>query len=106
MSVPLIALAWIGALIVPVIGAGVETLIPAIIGDHTTRAINGRALGIIYIFADLGSTLGPMVGLGILDASLMSLEGLYRACALFILAAVAVSVFISRRKAKLASVVI
>lgn len=100
MSMPLIALAWIGALIVPVIGAGVETLVPAIIGDNTSRAINGRALGIIYIFADLGSTLGPMVGLGLLDASLMSLEGLYRACALLILIAVAVSVIISRSKIK------
>ncbi len=98
MSTPLIALAWAGALIVPVIGAGVETLIPAIIGDHTSRAFNGRALGIIYIFADLGSTLGPMVGLGLLDSSLMTLESLYRACALLILSAVAVSVLISHRK--------
>ncbi len=104
MSMPLIALAWTGALIVPVIGAGVETLVPAIIGDRTSRAINGRALGIIYIFADLGSTLGPMVGLGLLDASLMSLEGLYRACALLTLSAVAVSVLISRRKVKTVTV--
>lgn len=100
MSIPLIAIAWIGALITPVIGAGVETLVPTIIGDHTSRAINGRALGIIYIFADLGSTLGPMIGLGLLDASLMSLEGLYRACALLILIAVAVSVLTARRKLK------
>ena len=104
MSMPLIAVAWTGALIVPVIGAGVETLVPAIIGDHTSRAINGRALGIIYIFADLGSTLGPIVGLGLLDASLMSLEGLYRACALLILSAVAVSIYTSRKKIKPLSV--
>ena len=100
MSLPLIAIAWIGALIVPVIGAGIETLVPAIIGDHTSRAINGRVLGIIYIFADLGSTLGPIIGLGLLDASLISLEGLYRACALFILAAVAVAFLSARRKVK------
>jgi MFS family permease len=106
MSMPLIAVAWIGALIVPVIGAGVETLVPAIIGDHTSRTINGRTLGIIYIFADLGSTLGPMIGLGLLDAAIMSLEGLYRACAVLILAAVAVSIFTARRILKPASIVV
>ncbi len=39
-----------------------------------------------------------MIGLGLLDASLMTLEGLYRACALLILSAVGVSVLIARRK--------
>jgi MFS family permease len=100
MSLPLIILAWIGALITPVIGAGVETLVPALIGDHTSRNNNGRALGIIYIFADLGSTLGPMIGLGLLDASIISLQGLYRACAFFIIIAVAIALLTSQRKTK------
>ncbi len=54
MSMPIIAVAWIGALIVPVIGAGVETLCPCNYRrPHITRN-QRRALGIIYIFADLG----------------------------------------------------
>ncbi len=104
MGEPLIALAVIGALMVPVIGSSVETLIPAVIGDHSIGSSNGRILGIIYIFADLGSTLGPMVGLRLLDTSLMSLQELYHACVLLILAAVAVAVFAGCKRLKPAAV--
>jgi MFS family permease len=100
MSVRLTWLAVIGGLMIPVLSASVETLVPAIIGDHTGKSNNGRALGIIFIFADLGSTLGPMIGLGLLDASLFTIEQLYLLCALMVLAAVGVS-WVSSRKYRL-----
>ncbi len=97
MSTRLVWLAIIGGLLTPVLTASVETLVPAIIGDHTNRSTNGKALGIIFIFADLGSTLGPMIGLGLLDASVFSIQQLYFLCALLVLAAVGVALATSRR---------
>ena len=43
MSNRLVWLAVIGGLLTPVLSASVETLVPAIIGDHTGKANNGRA---------------------------------------------------------------
>jgi len=97
MGLRLTWLAVIGGLMVPVLSASVETLVPAIIGDHTRKSNNGRALGVIFIFADLGSTLGPMIGLGLLDASLFTIEQLYLLCALMVLAAVGVSLVSSKK---------
>jgi MFS family permease len=91
MSTHLTWLAVIGGLMIPVLSASVETLVPAIIGDHTGKSNNGRALGVIFIFADLGSTLGPMIGLGLLGASVFTIQQLYLFCALMVLAAVGVS---------------
>jgi MFS family permease len=97
MSTRLTWLAVIGGLMIPVLSASVETLVPAIIGDHTGKSNNGRALGVIFIFADLGSTLGPMIGLGLLGASVFTIQQLYLFCALMVLAAVGVSWASSRK---------
>ena len=70
---------------------------PAIIGDHSGKSNNARAIAVIFIFADLGSILGPMVGLSLLDASLFSIKELYRLCALMILLGASVSLTISRK---------
>jgi MFS family permease len=97
MSSRLTWLAVIGGLMIPVLSASVETLVPAIVGDHTGKTNNGRALGIIFIFADLGSTLGPMIGLALLDASLFTIEQLYLLSAFLVLVAVSVSWFTSNQ---------
>jgi len=97
MSTRLTWLAVIGGLMIPVLSASVETLVPAIIGDHTGKSNNGRALGVIFIFADLGSTLGPMIGLGLLGALVFTIQQLYLFCALMVLAAVGVSWASSRK---------
>jgi MFS family permease len=98
MAEPLLMLAVLGALVTPVIGASVESLVPAVVGDHSRGVLNGRLLGIVYIFADLGSTLGPMVGLGLLDAGVMTLEQLYHACFGLIVAVVITAVLTERFK--------
>lgn len=101
MSTRFTGLAIMGGLLTPVLGASVETLVPAIIGDHTGKSNNGRTLGVIFIFADLGSTLGPIIGLSLLDASVLTLERLYLFCVLMVLAAVVVSLTISRKNSRL-----
>jgi MFS family permease len=74
-----------GALIAAVTGGSVQALVPAIIGDRAEKAQQGRALGIVYMAGDLGSTLGPPIALGLLNAGLASLGTVYRGCALVFL---------------------
>jgi MFS family permease len=84
MSVKLAALALSGAFLVQVIGGGIESLVPAIAGDRIGRARHGRALGVIYTVGDLGSTLGPPIALGLLNAEWLSLGEIYRGCAVLL----------------------
>jgi MFS family permease len=79
-KVPAQALA--GALIAAITGGSVQSLVPAIIGDRVDEWQRGRALGVIYIAGDLGSTLGPPMALGLLNSDIISLGGVYRGCAI------------------------
>ena len=92
MSESIAALSFFGALLSPIVGGGVETIIPAVIGDHTEKNIHGRMLGIVYTFGDLGAMLGPMAALSVLDSSLISLRSLYRICVGLLLFAAFISV--------------
>ncbi|MBC8503926.1 MAG: MFS transporter [Anaerolineales bacterium] len=76
-SIPM-AFALAGAMLVPVVGGGVETLVPAIIGDRVSDESRGRALGITNIFGDLGATVGPAFALGMLNLEWLSLGEIYR----------------------------
>jgi MFS family permease len=84
MSVKLPILALIGGFVAPVIGGSVESLVPAIVGDRVGQAQHGRALGLIYTVADLGSTLGPPLALGLLNAEWLSLAGIYQGSAILL----------------------
>jgi MFS family permease len=79
-KVPAQALA--GALIAAVTGGSVQSLVPAIVGDKVDEWQRGRALGVIYIAGDLGSTLGPPIALGLLNSGITSLGSVYRGCAI------------------------
>ena len=92
MSESIATLSLFGALLSPIIGGGVETIIPAVIGDRTEKNIHGRMLGIVYTFGDLGAMLGPMAALSVLDSSLISLRSLYRICVGLLLFAAFISV--------------
>ena len=74
----------LGAVIVPVVGGGVETLIPAIIGDQISEKSRGRALGITNIFGDLGATVGPPFALGLLNLGWLTLGEIYQIGALLL----------------------
>jgi len=84
-------LSLFGALLTPIIGGSVESLIPAIIGDQADKKIHGRILGIVNTFGDLGATLGPIAALWALDSSLIPLKGLYRICAGLLVLAMIIS---------------
>jgi len=83
MSLKLPALALAGGLLAPVMGS-VETLVPAIVGDRIRQARRGRTLGLVFTLADLGSTLGPPLALGLLNAGWMSLGDIYQASAILL----------------------
>ena len=96
MKNPLYLFALLGALFTSVIGGSVDSLIPAVIGDQTNPETTGRVLGLTYIFADLGSTLGPLVSLAMLDASILTLDNLYQASAVLLFLAAGLSLFAAR----------
>lgn len=85
MSRKVPAQAVIGALIAAIAGGSVQSLVPAIIGDRVDEWQRGRALGVIYIAGDLGSTLGPPMALGLLNGGITSLGGVYQGCAILFL---------------------
>jgi MFS family permease len=97
MSAKLPALALIGGFVAPVMGGSVETLVPAVVGDRFGRAQRGRALGLVYTLADLGSTLGPPLALGLLNAGWVSLGRIYQGGAI-ILAGVALFALLQVRR--------
>ena len=101
MKNPLQVFALLGALFTSVIGGSVDSLIPAVIGDQTDPAATGRVLGLTYIFADLGSTLGPLVSLAMLDASIVTLDNLYLAGAGLLLLTGGLSLIAARGERKL-----
>jgi MFS family permease len=88
MSRPVPVQALAGALIAAITGGSVQSLVPAIIGDRVDEWQQGRALGVIYIAGDLGSTLGPPMALGLLNSGITSLGGVYRGCAILFLVVV------------------
>jgi DHA1 family multidrug resistance protein-like MFS transporter len=96
MSLKLPTLALVGGFLAPVMGSSVETLVPAIVGDRIGRARRSRALGLIYTLADVGSTLGPPLALGLLNAGWMSLGGIYQASAVLLVGVALFSLLIIR----------
>lgn len=96
MSFDLLNIALGGVLIASLFGGSSETLVPAIIGDEVGHQATGRTLGIIYSIADLGSTLGPIVSLAILDSTSLTVSDVYLACISLVFIAV-VTTFIASR---------
>ncbi|MBM3145792.1 MAG: MFS transporter [Chloroflexi bacterium] len=84
MSIPFAPVALMGALLAQMVSGGVETLVPAIIGDRVNGRSRGRSLGLIYTFGDLGATLGPVVALGILNRNWLTVGEIYKAAALLL----------------------
>ena len=72
-------LAILGAFIASISGGGVQSLVPAIVGDRVERAQHGRVLSAMYSFGDIGSALGPPLALWLIERISISL--LYRLCA-------------------------
>jgi len=99
MSVDALYLALFGVLLASLFSGSAETLIPAIIGDNIGNKASGRILGVIYIAADLGSTLGPIFSLALIDSAYLNIGELYRACVVLLLIG-SVIAFIASRSEK------
>jgi len=100
MSGEILSLALMGAFLVPLAGSSTETLIPAITGDRVPENLHSRALGLINTAGDLGATIGPFAALGVLNADLISLGGIYKigGILLGVVAVLALSPLGSRQK--------
>lgn len=79
MSGPQLSLAILGTFIASISGGGVQSLVPAIVGDRVKPAQHGRVLSSIYSFGDIGSALGPPLALWLIGK--ISITLLYRFCA-------------------------
>jgi MFS family permease len=80
MGLPVVILAIVGAFSATVAAGSVQGLVPAIVGDRVGGAQQSRALSIVFIIGDLGSALGPPLGLWLVP--LLGLGSVYRLCAL------------------------
>jgi MFS family permease len=91
-------LAILGALLGAIAGSGVQTILPALVGDRFELEDSGRVLGIIYTLGDLGSALGPPAAVALIAS--VSLLGVYRYCAigLAVFASLALLEGLSRRR--------
>ena len=68
-----------GGLLMSISAGGVQAVIPTIIGDRAEEAQRGRSLGVVYTLGDLGSAIGPPLGLGLLP--LIGIQNVYLLCA-------------------------
>jgi MFS family permease len=82
MSLPIVAVAIAGIALAALTGGSIQSLAPAIIGDRVNRTQRGRAIGLIYILGDLGSTISPPLALGLLSSQATSIAVIYRGCAI------------------------
>jgi len=83
MSHSLLSLAILGVLVGSIASGGVQSLVPAIVGDRVERAQHGRALSVIYTFGDVGSALGPPLALLLVEV--ISINMIYRLCSVLFL---------------------
>jgi len=96
MSAEAAALALVGGLFVSLFRGSAETLLPAIIGDTVRDDSAARVLGIVYIGADLGAMLGPVVSLALLDNTGMTVREMYLLCIILLIISAAVAFIASR----------
>jgi len=86
-----LSVAILGGFIAAIPGGGIQALIPALIGDRVDPKQESRSLGIVYTFGDLGSALGPVVALGLLEV--IGLPSVYRLCAALLILLTVVASF-------------
>jgi MFS family permease len=79
MSLPWLGAGLIGALLAALTYSGVPTISSALVGDHILPKLHARGLGVIYTVGDLGATLGPVIGLGLVP--ILGIQRVYLICA-------------------------
>jgi MFS family permease len=79
MSFPVLIPALAGALLATISAGGIQSLVPATVGDWISAGQQSRALGIVFTVGDFGSALGPSLGLWMIGY--VGLGGVYQMCA-------------------------
>ncbi|PKO05439.1 MAG: hypothetical protein CVU41_12470 [Chloroflexi bacterium HGW-Chloroflexi-3] len=69
----------LGVILAAIAGGSIPALIPTIIGDQVPQHQQGRSLGYIFSFGDLGSAIGPPIALTLVG--IISLPTLFLGCA-------------------------
>ncbi len=83
MSLPHFGLSVASGLVSAITAGAIPLLIPAVVGDRVSDEQHGRTLGFIFSWGDLGSGLGPSLGLALIP--LVGIAGTYQFCALLLL---------------------
>jgi MFS family permease len=73
----------LGVILAAIAGGSIPALIPAIIGDQVPQHQQGRSLGYIFSFGDLGSAIGPPIALSLVG--IISLPTLFLGCAVVLI---------------------
>jgi len=79
MSLPVVLPAILGGLMASATTGGIQALVSSIVGDRVAPDLRSRVLGIIFTIGDLGSALGPSVGLSLIPV--VGLKAVYMGCA-------------------------
>lgn len=82
MSLPDFSLSIAGGLLSAITAGAIPLLIPAVVGDRVPGEQHGRTLGFIFSWGDLGSGLGPTLGLTLIP--LVGIADTYQLCALLL----------------------
>lgn len=90
-----LAIAMVGLALNALTGPTVQALSPAILGDRVRASQMGRALGMLFTMADLGSAIGPPLAFALLGV--WPLATLYLGCASLVAITGVFSLFQSRR---------
>jgi len=98
MNSEILYAALFGGLFLAFFNGSTETLVPAIVGDEIQVDMIPRTLGVIYIGADLGAMLGPIISLAVIDAGLLSVSQLYLSCIGLLAISTLVSLITSARE--------
>jgi DHA1 family multidrug resistance protein-like MFS transporter len=98
MSLPVVVPAVLGGLMASASTAGTQALVSSIVGDRVDPELRSRALGMIFTIGDLGSALGPSVGLGLIPV--IGLNAVYMGCAGIYALATVFSVWYAVRDAR------
>jgi DHA1 family multidrug resistance protein-like MFS transporter len=96
MSLPVVLPAVLGGLIASASTAGIQTLVSSIVGDRVAPDLRSRVLGVIFTIGDLGSAVGPSVGLGLIP--IIGLNAVYMGCAVVFALATVFSVWYALRE--------
>jgi MFS family permease len=101
MSLPDFNLSILGGLLSALTAGAIPLLIPAVVGDRVPGELHGRTLGFIFSWGDLGSGLGPSLGLTLIP--LIGITQTYQLCALILAASSIFSIYQAFREEQIPS---